>query len=58
VLGLLEAREQSKSDTDPGRPSRLTAGIHLVVAAALAARTPDVPLPPEPVPVDVGERTP
>jgi hypothetical protein len=24
----------------------------------LAARTPDVPLPPEPIPVDVGERTP
>jgi hypothetical protein len=24
----------------------------------VVARTPDVPLPPDPVPVDVGERTP
>ena len=57
VLALLEERELWKSD-GPGRPSRLTPGIHLVVAAAVVARTPDVPLPPEPVPVDVGERTP
>jgi hypothetical protein len=57
VLALLEEREQWKSD-GPGRPGRLTPGIHLVVAAAVVARTPDVPLPPEPVAVDVGERTP
>jgi uncharacterized protein len=57
VLALLEERELWKSD-GAGRPNRLTPGIHLVVAAAAVARTPDVPLPPEPVPVDVGERTP
>jgi uncharacterized protein len=57
VLALLEERQGWTSD-GPGRPSRLTPGIHLVVTAAVVARTPDVPLPPEPIPVDVGERTP
>jgi uncharacterized protein len=57
ILALLEEHAQW-TDDGPGRPSRLAPGIHLIVLAAVVARTPDVPLPPDPVPVDVGERTP
>jgi predicted TIM-barrel fold metal-dependent hydrolase len=57
ILALLEEHAQW-TDDGPGRPSRLAPGLHLVVMAAVVARTPDVPLPPDPVPVDVGERTP
>jgi hypothetical protein len=57
ILALLEEHAQW-TDDGPGRPSRLAPGIHLIVMAAAVARTPDVPLPPDPVPVDVGERTP
>jgi uncharacterized protein len=57
ILALLEERRRyvAEGRTD-GRPSRFTPGIHLVVVAAGLARTPDVPLPPDPVPVDVAER--
>src|SRR5215211_3296783 len=57
ILALLEERQQYVAErrTD-GRPSRFTPGLHLVVVAAGLARTPDVPLPPDPVPVDVAER--
>jgi hypothetical protein len=41
---------------DDGRPPRSAPGLHLVVLAAGLARTPDVPLSPDPVPVEVGER--
>jgi uncharacterized protein len=58
VLALLEERDQyAAAPHDDGRPSRFASGIHLVVVAAGVARTPDVPLPPDPVPVDVAERT-
>jgi uncharacterized protein len=57
ILALLEERSQWKED-GPGRPTRFAPGLHLIVAAAAISRTPDVPLPPEPVPVDVGERSP
>jgi uncharacterized protein len=55
ILALLEEREQYVPD-EPGRPQRMARGIHLVVLAATLARTPDVPLPRDPVAVDVGER--
>ena len=58
VLALLEERkEYAASGHDDGRPARFAPGIHLVIVAAGVARTPDVPLPPDPVPVDVAERT-
>src|SRR4051794_2739152 len=57
VLALLAERAGWKED-GPGRPTRFAPGIHLIVAAAAVSRTPDVPLPPDPVPTDVGERSP
>jgi uncharacterized protein len=58
ILALLEERRQyAASGHGDGRPSRFAPGIHLVVVAAGVARTPDVPLPPDPVQVDVAERT-
>jgi hypothetical protein len=56
ILALIEERAQHLSD-DGGRPSRFARGLPLIVVAAGLARTPDVALPPEPVPVDVAERT-
>jgi uncharacterized protein len=56
ILALLEEREHYTAE-EPGRPTRLARGLHLIVVAAGLARTPDVPLPHEPVPVDVAERT-
>ena len=58
ILALLEEHSQWTDRGRPGRPTRLAPGIHLIVMAAVVARTPDVPLPPDPLPVDVGERTP
>jgi hypothetical protein len=58
VLALLEERRAyAAAPHDDGRPSRFASGIHLIVVAAGLTRTPDVPLPPDPVPVDVAERT-
>jgi hypothetical protein len=58
VLALLEERKQyAAAGHDDGRPSRFAPGIHLIVVAAGVTRTPDVPLPPDPVPVDVAERS-
>jgi hypothetical protein len=58
VLALLEERkEYAASGHDDGRPARFAPGIHLIVVAAGVTRTPDVPLPPDPVAVDVAERT-
>jgi hypothetical protein len=58
VLALLEERkEYAAAGHDDGRPARFAPGIHLIVVAAGVTRTPDVPLPPDPVPVDVAERT-
>jgi uncharacterized protein len=44
IVELLDARA-SYDPTGDGRPSRFAPGLHLVVAAAALARTPDVPLP-------------
>jgi uncharacterized protein len=57
ILALLEERKR-RSVGDDGRPSRFAPGMHLIVAAAGVARTPDVPLPRDPVAVDVADRTP
>jgi uncharacterized protein len=56
ILSLLEERRRYQRPGDDGRPARFAPGIHLVVVAAGLARTPDVPLPPDPIPVDVAER--
>jgi uncharacterized protein len=55
ILALLEERRRAPRQV-PGRPSRYAAGLHLVAMAAGLALTPDVPLPAEPLPVDVAER--
>jgi uncharacterized protein len=44
ILALLDARAAYDA-SDDGRPSRFAPGLHLIVAAATLARTPDVPLP-------------
>ena len=44
VLALLDAREAYEGGSD-GRPAHFAPGIHLIVLAAAAARTPDVRLP-------------
>jgi uncharacterized protein len=56
ILALLEERRSYRRPGDDGRPLRFAPGLHLIVVAAGLARTPDVPLPPDPVPVDVSER--
>jgi predicted TIM-barrel fold metal-dependent hydrolase len=56
ILALLEEQKDYVSE-EPGRPTRFAPGLHLIVVAAGLARTPNVPLPHEPVPVDVAERT-
>jgi predicted TIM-barrel fold metal-dependent hydrolase len=62
VLALLKLRERYVAEAgkggaiEAGRPAVQAPGIHLIVAAAVVSRTPDVALPPEPEAVDVGER--
>ncbi|MFL5867333.1 MAG: amidohydrolase family protein [Thermoleophilaceae bacterium] len=57
VLALIEERSRYAATVhEDGRPSRFARGTHLIVVAAGLSRTPDVPLPPDPVPVDVSER--
>jgi predicted TIM-barrel fold metal-dependent hydrolase len=48
IMSLLEARA-SYDPTGDGRPSRFAPGLHLIIVAAALARTPDVPLPEEPL---------
>jgi len=56
VLALLDCYENVVAESvNGGGPQR--PGTHLVVTAAGLARTPDVPLPPDPEPVSVGERS-
>jgi len=56
VLALLDYYEDVVAAAgNGGGPQR--PGTHLVVTAAGLARTPDVPLPPDPEPVSVGERS-
>jgi predicted TIM-barrel fold metal-dependent hydrolase len=62
VLALLDRFEQfppppPPDDGVPPGPARRFPGLGMVLVAAVVARTPDVPLPPEPEPVEVGERT-
>jgi uncharacterized protein len=55
ILALIEARE--RYEPKPGeRPPRFAKAPHFIVMASALARTPDVPLPPDPLPADVGER--
>jgi predicted TIM-barrel fold metal-dependent hydrolase len=63
VLALLKLRERYAAGAGDGgaleagwQSAVRTPGVHLVVAAGVVSRTPDVPLPPEPEVVDVGER--
>ena len=58
ILALLEERARARGRPQDGRPPRFAPGLHLVVVAAGLSRTPDVPLAPDPVPVDVAERSP
>jgi predicted TIM-barrel fold metal-dependent hydrolase len=58
ILALLEERRRLAAETASqvdGRPLRAP-GIHLIVLAAALTRTPDVPLAPDPLPVDVAQR--
>jgi hypothetical protein len=55
VLALLERRDRY-AEAHRGEWGRQASGLHLVVAAAGLARTPDAPLPALPEPVAVGER--
>jgi uncharacterized protein len=55
ILGLLESRARYRSDGHE-RPPRFAPGIQFIVVAAALARTPDAPLPPDPVEVDLSER--
>jgi uncharacterized protein len=58
ILALLEERREYVAEgRSDGLPGGFAPGLRLVVVAAGLARTPDVPLPPDPVPVDVAERT-
>jgi uncharacterized protein len=55
ILALIETRE--RYEPKPGeRPPRFAKAPHFIVMASALARTPDVPLPPDPLPADVGER--
>jgi hypothetical protein len=63
VLALLDRMERYSREglheggaQEGAGPGHLFPGLHLVVAAAMLARTPDVPLPPDPEPEDTGER--
>jgi hypothetical protein len=57
ILAVLEERRRRvEAGEDDGRPGPMAPFLFLVVLAAGLARTPDVAAPPEPVPVDVGER--
>ena len=44
ILALLDEREVY-DPVDDGRPPRFAKGLQFVVAAAVLARTPDVPVP-------------
>ena len=55
ILALLEYR--AAHDPPPEeRPPRFAKGLYLIVMAACLTHTPDVRLPPDAVPADVGER--
>jgi predicted TIM-barrel fold metal-dependent hydrolase len=63
VLAMLDRLDRYSRDgmyeggaQEGNGPGHLFPGLHLVVAAAMLTRTPDVPLPPDPEPADTGER--
>ena len=56
IVDLLDRRERFAAE-HPAPSGFRPAGIHLIVAAAIVARTPLAPLPTEPEPVSVGTRT-
>ncbi|MEA2332224.1 MAG: uncharacterized protein QOH58_2362 [Thermoleophilaceae bacterium] len=53
IMGLLEARA-SYDPAGDGRPPHFAPGLHFIVVAAALARTPDVPLPDDPLRFAVG----
>jgi predicted TIM-barrel fold metal-dependent hydrolase len=63
VLALLDRFEHtdpppaSEDGLPPTSPARRFPGLGVVLVASVVARTPDVALPADPEPVDVGERT-
>jgi hypothetical protein len=61
VLALLDRFEEYKEANPPelegDRPGQRFPGLHLVITASIVAMTPAVPLPPDPEPESVGERS-
>jgi hypothetical protein len=63
VLALLDRFERftppppPQDDERPRGPATRFPGLGVVLVAAVVARTPDVALPREPEPVEVGERS-
>jgi hypothetical protein len=61
VLALLDRFERYVAEQPPelvvATPGRRFPGMHLVVTASIVALTPSVPVPPDPEPEDVGERS-
>jgi hypothetical protein len=61
VLALLDRFDRYVAEQPPelagGMPGRRFPGMHLVVTASIVALTPSVPVPPDPEPEDVGERS-
>jgi predicted TIM-barrel fold metal-dependent hydrolase len=61
VLALLDRFDRYQAENPPelalAKPGSRFPGMHLVVTASIVALTPDVPLPPDPEPESVGERS-
>jgi hypothetical protein len=61
VLALLDRFDRYVAEQPPelatGMPGRRFPGMHLAVTASIVALTPSVPVPPDPEPEDVGERS-
>ncbi|MEA2411454.1 MAG: uncharacterized protein QOC77_2015 [Thermoleophilaceae bacterium] len=61
VLALLDRFDRYRTLNPPelagDGPGRRFPGMHLVVTASIVALTPSVPVPPDPEPEDVGERS-
>jgi hypothetical protein len=61
VLALLDRFDRYQAEHPPelvlSTPGSRFPGMHLVVTASIVALTPDVPLPADPEPESVGERS-